>query len=220
MKQIFLTGMLACTCALMFAACGSETNVSINANGNRAAMNANSNGSTMGSMANSMGNGMNTMANTASNMTNMGNSSASSGNASSFVTEAAQGGMAEVEMGKLAAQKGQNPEVKKFGQMMVTDHTAANNELKAVAAKKNMTVPSDIGPKYKSSKDSLSKASGADFDKQYVDMMVSDHEDDVAAFEKQADSSTDPDVKAFAAKTLPTLKRHLDAIKALKAKMK
>ncbi|MEP6947085.1 MAG: DUF4142 domain-containing protein [Acidobacteriota bacterium] len=216
MKQLFLTATLACACALMFAACGGETNVSINANSNRSAMNSNSNGSTMGSAANSIGNAMNTVANTASNMANM--STAASPN--TFLAEAAQGGMAEVELGKLAEQKGQSPEVKKFGQMMVTDHTAANNELKVVAGKKNMPVPADIGAKHKSSMDSLSKLSGADFDKQYVDMMVDDHEEDVAAFEKQADSSSDPDVKAFAAKTLPTLKKHLAAIKEIKAKMK
>jgi len=133
--------------------------------------------------------------------------------------EAAEGGMAEVEMGKLASQKAQNPDVKKFGQMMVTDHTAANTELKALAAKKNIALPADAGS-HKSNMDALAKESGAGFDKAYVNDMVSDHEKDVSDFQKQADSSSDPDVKAFAAKTLPVLRKHLDAIKAIEAKMK
>ena len=132
--------------------------------------------------------------------------------------DAAQGGMAEVELGKVAATKAKDPEVKKFAQMMVTDHTKANAELKALAAKKNFQLPTDLGT-HKSKLDSMSKLSGAEFDQEYVDNMVDDHEDDVAAFQKMADSGTDPDVKAFAAKCLPVLKKHLDAIKAIQAKM-
>jgi putative membrane protein len=217
MKHLFLTGALVCAGSIVMVGCGSDTNVSVNANTNRGTANSNSNGnsSTTGSAMNSMGNAMNSVANTASNMTG---SSADSPNA--FLTDAAQGGMAEVELGKLAGQKAQSPEVKKFGQMMVTDHTAANNELKTVAGKKNVTVPTDVGSKHKSDMDSMSKLSGAEFDKQYVEMMVNDHEEDVSKFQKQADTATDPDVKAFAMKTLPTLKKHLDAIKAIQAKMK
>jgi putative membrane protein len=138
---------------------------------------------------------------------------------SDFMEDAAQGGMAEVELGKLASQKGADAEVKKFGQMMVTDHTKANNELKTLAASKKMELPKDMGS-HKSEHDKLNGLSGADFDKEYVDGMVSDHETDVAMFEKQANNGTDPEVKAFAAKTLPTLKKHLEAIKAIQAKMK
>ncbi len=215
MKHLFITGALACAASLMMAGCGSETNVSVNADTNRAAANTSSNSSMMNSAMNTMGNAVNTVANTASNMTG---SSAKSPNA--FLTEAAQGGMAEVELGKLASQKAQSPEVKKFGQMMVADHSAANAELKALAAKKNIQIPADMGSSHKSTLDSMSKLSGAEFDKEYVENMEDDHEEDVAKFQKQADSSTDPDVKAFAMKTLPTLKKHLDAIKAIKAKMK
>jgi len=212
MKHLFLTMALACAGSLAMAGCSSETNVSVNANANRAAVNANSNTSVVNSAMNSMGNAANTVSNTVSNMTG------SSPNA--FLTEAAQGGMAEVELGKLASQKSQNAEVKKFGQMMVTDHSAANTELKALAAKKNVTIPADMGSTHKSTMDSMSKLTGAEFDKEYVDHMVDDHEEDVSKFQKQADNSSDPDVKAFAMKTLPTLKKHLDAIKAIQAKMK
>ena len=103
--------------------------------------------------------------------------------------------------------------------MMVDDHSKANDELKALAAKKNVTLPANIGS-HKSTLDELTGLSGAEFDKEYVEEMVDDHETDVAAFQRQADNGTDPEVKAFAAKTLPVLKKHLDAIKAIQAKMK
>ena len=102
---------------------------------------------------------------------------------------------------------------------MVDDHTKANTELKALAAKKNKTLPAELDSSHKSTMDDLKGKSGADFDQDYVEAMVDDHEEDVAAFEKQSQNSSDPDVKAFAAKTLPTLKKHLDAIKAIQAKM-
>lgn len=207
MKKILITSAL-CAAGLIIAACGGATNTNIN-------VRTNSNGSTMGNAANTVSNTMsnaaNTVANTASSMT--------TASPEAFMTEAAQGGMAEVELGKLALKNAENAEVKKFAQMMIDDHGKANTELKVLAAKKNVTLPADMGS-HKSDYDSLSKVKGADFDADYVDGMVEDHEDDVEAFEKQANSSSDPDVKAFAAKTLPTLKKHLEAIKAIQAKMK
>jgi putative membrane protein len=137
-----------------------------------------------------------------------------------FMKAAAIGGMSEVEMGKLAASKATNPEIKKFGQMMVTDHTKANNDLKALAAKKKIEIPAEPDSSHKSTMTDLQGRSGADFDKAYVDEMVDDHEKDVKEFQNKADSAADPDVKAFATKTLPVLQKHLDAIKAIQAKMK
>jgi putative membrane protein len=135
-----------------------------------------------------------------------------------FWSKAAQGGMAEVELGKLALQKSQNADVKKFAQMMVTDHTKANDELKALASKKNVTLPIDLGS-HKSTLDDLNKLSGAEFDKEYVEAMVEDHETDVDLFEDNTDNS-DADIKAFTTKTLPTLKSHLEMIKGIQSKMK
>ena len=135
-----------------------------------------------------------------------------------FWAKAAQGGMAEVELGKLALQKSTNADVKKFAQMMVTDHTKANDELKSLAAKKNVTLPTDLGS-HKSTLDDLNGKTGADFDKAYVEAMVDDHETDVALFEDNTDNS-DPDIKAFATKTLPTLKSHLETIKGIQSKVK
>ncbi|MEP7075811.1 MAG: DUF4142 domain-containing protein, partial [Acidobacteriota bacterium] len=137
-----------------------------------------------------------------------------------FIKNAAIGGMSEVELGKLAASKATNAEVKKFGQMMVIDHTKANTELKALAAKKNFPIATETDSSHKSTLTTLQGKSGADFDKDYVDDMVSDHEKDVKEFQDKAQNAKDPDVKAFAAKTLPTLQKHLDAIKAIQAKMK
>ncbi len=136
-----------------------------------------------------------------------------------FMNDAAPGGMAEVEFGKLAATKAQNAEVKAFGQKMVEDHSKANEELKQLAAQKKVTLPPDVTPKHKEIMDKLSKLSGADFDKEYVKAMVEDHEKDVAAFENVSKTAADADVKAFATKTLPTLKMHLEMIKGMADKM-
>ncbi len=159
------------------------------------------------------------------NNANMGNNSATSSTApssgdSEFMMKAAQGGMAEVELGKLASEKAANAEVKKFGQMMMEDHSNANTELKALATKKNVTLPTDIGSEHKATMDKLKTLSGAEFDKAYVEAMVKDHEKDVSEFEKQSTDAKDADVKAFATKTLPTLKKHLEKIKEIQSKMK
>jgi putative membrane protein len=136
-----------------------------------------------------------------------------------FMNDAAPGGMAEVELGKMAASKAQNAEVKAFGQKMVDDHSKAGEELKQLAAQKKVTLPPDVLPAHKQLMEKLSKLSGAEFDKEYVAAMVEAHEKDVAAFENVSKTAADADVKAFATKTLPTLKMHLEMIKAMADKM-
>jgi len=197
------------------AACGgSASNVVNTTNTNGAAMNANSN------VAIVMNSNANTTTNTMTNsMSNTGGGNVSSAD-TEFMNKAAQGGMAEVELGRMASTKAQNAEVKQFGQQMMADHTRANNELKTLAAGKNVTLPTDVGAMHKATMDKLSKLSGAEFDKEYVKAMVEDHEKDVAEFQKQADSGANADVKAFAAKTLPTLKMHFEMIKGMQSKMK
>lgn len=137
-----------------------------------------------------------------------------------FMDKAAQGGMAEVQLGQMAASKAQGADVKAFGQKMVQDHSNANTELKSVAAKQSVALPTEVSAKQKEDMDKLSKLSGAAFDKEYVKMMVADHEKDVADFQKQSESGTDAELKSFAAKTLPTLKAHLEMIKGINGKMK
>jgi len=127
----------------------------------------------------------------------------------SFITKAAQGGMAEVELGRLAVERAESPQVKSFGQRMVTDHTKVNDELKALCTSKGITLPNTLDSKDEATKNRLSKLNGAAFDKAYMEDMVSDHKKDVSEFQHEADHGTDPDVKSFAGKTLPVLQQHL-----------
>jgi putative membrane protein len=130
----------------------------------------------------------------------------------SFMKEAAQGGMMEVEMGKVAQQKGKSADVKKIGGTMVADHTKANNELMAIAKKKGVDLSKEK-PKSHSMGD-------ANFDKEYIDMMVKDHEKDLSAFQAEAKNGSDADVKGFASKTSAVIKKHLDLVKAAQGKLK
>lgn len=137
-----------------------------------------------------------------------------------FMNKAAQGGMAEVMLGQTASSKGTSPDVKNFGNRMVSDHGKANDELKQLAQTKGVTLPTDVDVESKKMADKLSKLSGKDFDKEYMSGMVEDHEKDVKEFEKASKDAKDPDLKAWAAKTLPTLQDHLKMAKDTKAKLK
>ena len=137
-----------------------------------------------------------------------------------FMIEAASGGLLEVELGKLAQTNASSAAVKSFGKMMITDHTKANSELTALAKAKNVTIPSVPGEDAQKHIDELKTKKGADFDKAYVDLMVDDHKEDIDEFQKAADDGKEPEVKAFASKTLPTLKEHLQKIQAIQSSMK
>src|SRR4051812_34394375 len=121
----------------------------------------------------------------------------------------AKDGMAEVELGRLAADKASNADVKKFGQRMVDDHTKANDELKMIASSKNITLPTAVDAKHKATADRLSKLSGAAFDAAFMQTMVQDHRKAVASFKRESQTGKDAEIKAFAGKTLPTLEDHL-----------
>jgi putative membrane protein len=136
-----------------------------------------------------------------------------------FIKEAADGGMAEVELGQLAADKASSPEVKAFAERMVKDHSQANDQLKQIAAQKGVTLPSSPSAKHEAMKDKLSKLSGDAFDQAYMSSMLKDHQKDVAAFRKESTSGQDPDVKQFAAQTLPTLKDHLKQAESVSPKL-
>ena len=137
-----------------------------------------------------------------------------------FLMEAASGGMMEVELGRVADQAGNHTRVKSFGNMMVQDHTNANNELMALASGKNVTVPDSMMTKHREHLEMLRKKTGKDFDRSYMQMMVQDHNEDISKFQNAANSAQDPDVKAFANKTLPILRMHLDSAKAINAALK
>ena len=137
-----------------------------------------------------------------------------------FADDAATGGMMEVMMGDYAAANGANAKVKDLGKMISADHQKANAELKAWAMKVGYTLPSALKPEQQKMVDGIMAKKGADLDKAYTDMMVSDHKKDIAAFKKQSAESANSDLKAFAMKTVPTLEGHLkaseEAMKALK----
>ena len=124
------------------------------------------------------------------------------------VTVVASGGMMEVALGKIAMDKAVSPQVKEFAKMMVTDHTKANDELKAIATRKNITLPPTLIDKHQKIVNDVAEKSGKDFDKKYMDVMLDDHKEDIEKFQKIADKGNDEDLKAFAAKTLPTLIHH------------
>jgi len=136
-----------------------------------------------------------------------------------FVHEAAAGGMAEVSLGKLAADKATNPDVKQFAQRMVDDHSKANDELKTLASQKGITLPADTDATHKATEARLSKLSGAAFDKAYMADMVKDHDKDVAAFKHASTAAADADLKAWAGKTLPTLQEHQTQAKSINTKV-
>src|SRR5437867_13295469 len=125
-----------------------------------------------------------------------------------FMKKAAKGGMMEVAMGKMAEQNAQSDDVKSFGKRMVTDHSKANDELKSIASKKGVQLPS---------KEPTTKWSS---DKTYIDMMVKDHEKDLAEFQEEAKTGTDPDVKKFAEDTAKVVQEHLEMAKETQSKLK
>lgn len=126
-----------------------------------------------------------------------------------FMDKAAQGGMAEVELGQLAQQNAQSAEVKAFGKRMVDDHSKANDQLKQMAAQKGVSLPTSLDAKDQATKDKLSKLQGAAFDKAYMKDMVADHKQDVAEFKHESMAAHDPELKSWAGQTLPTLESHL-----------
>lgn len=135
-----------------------------------------------------------------------------------FLQQAAQNGHAEVESSKLAQTKATTPQVKAFAEQMVADHTKTGEELKTLAQSKGVQVPAEPSDKQKSKLQKLGSAEGAKFDKQYAsEMGVDAHEDTVKLFKKGASQAKDPDVKAFAERTLPTLEHHLSMAKELKS---
>ena len=125
-----------------------------------------------------------------------------------FMKKAAEGGMMEVAVGKMAEQNAQNADVKAFGKRMVTDHSKANTELMALAEKKGVKLPGEKPAKQWSS------------DKDYIDTMVKDHENDLAEFQSEASNGSDPDLKKFAERTAKVVQKHLDIAKKTQGKLK
>lgn len=138
---------------------------------------------------------------------------------SMFVMKAATGGLMEVEAANIALQNAASDRVKAFATMMVNDHSKANSELTALATGRNVSLPSTLPEDMQKHMEAMRKMTGKSFDKHYVDMMMKDHKEDLALFEKQASSGADSELKAWAAKTVPVLQVHRDSVMAL-SKMK
>lgn len=137
-----------------------------------------------------------------------------------FAVEAATGSMMEVQLGTLALTKASDAQVKQFAQMMVDDHTKANNELKGLAQQKNITLPTTLDNEHQRKFDNLNEKSGKDFDKDYIDLMVSDHKSDVRKFEDEAEDGKDADLKSWSSSKLATLRHHLEEAQRIQDALK
>lgn len=135
----------------------------------------------------------------------------------SFYKKAAEGGMFEVDTGNQAAKASNNQQIKDFGQMLATDHTAANDKLKSIAATKNISLPSTASVGQMAQKAKLDVLTGDTYDKSFVNTQIKAHEQTIALFKKEIATGQDADAKAFAAATLPTLRKHLKQARSIAA---
>ncbi len=142
-----------------------------------------------------------------------------SGQDRTFTMKAAEGGMMEVELGRMASQKATNPDVKAFAQRMVTDHGKANQKLMSIATQNNITPPTTMPANMRAEMDKLSRLSGTEFDRMYMSHMLKHHQKDIADFEKQASNGSNPSLQSFARETLPTLREHYQLAQTVGAKV-
>jgi putative membrane protein len=126
-----------------------------------------------------------------------------------FLQQAASGGRAEVALGRMTANKAASPEVREFAARMVKDHADANAELIDLAKRKGVSLTTQLDAKHENLVDPLARLSGPEFDREYTRAMLADHRDEIATFGHQASTGSDPDVKAFAQRSLPMLRQHL-----------
>lgn len=136
-----------------------------------------------------------------------------------FVEKAATTDIEEIRLGEMAQQKAQSADVKSFGQMMVTDHTASSEKLKTIAQNLNVTVPSDLTPKQQEKVDKLNGLSGAEFDREYMKLMVEGHQKAVELYEQASEGNLPDELKQFATDTLPTLEMHLERAREIESKL-
>jgi putative membrane protein len=137
-----------------------------------------------------------------------------------FAIAATRANTSEVDLGQLAAQKATDPAVRQFAQRMVQDHQKANQQLSQILTQKGVTVPTETSSSEQREVDRLQKLEGAAFDKAYIDHMIRDHKKDVKEFEKASQNAQDPDLKSFAANTLPVLQDHLRMAQDLESTVK
>jgi putative membrane protein len=133
-----------------------------------------------------------------------------------FILAAAQGGMTEVKLGELISKNGKRDDVKEFGQMMVKDHTAINDDLKSLAAQKGVTLPDSLDAKHQGMVDKMAALTGSKFDHAYITGMIKDHKMDAKEFKAESAETKDADIKSFVDKSIPVVDEHLKRITAMK----
>jgi putative membrane protein len=203
MKKTYLAIALA---TATFFACNSGTS---SGTADSTTHNDTSNQSTMGQM------------DTSSTSSNAGASAQPvSDSAKQFMMKAGAAGNTEVAASQVALTMAKSDRVKSFANMMVNDHTNANNELKSMATRMNVTLPDSVMPKQHDELDKLRKTSAKSFDKQYMDMMVKDHKEAVGLFQKGSQNLDNTDLKTWAGNTLPKLQMHLDSAQAIQKSVK
>ena len=136
-----------------------------------------------------------------------------------FMANAARGGMLEVQLGNLAAQKASNDAVKQFGERMATDHSQLGQKLQQLASNLNVTLPQDLKPEQQAIVSRFEKLTGKAFDRDFMKEMVSDHTKDISEFERAASQATNPDIKQFVSEALPTLRDHLKMAREIAGKL-
>lgn len=137
-----------------------------------------------------------------------------------FAVEAADAGLMEVQLGTMALTKASSPQVKQFAQMMVDDHTKANNELKALAQQKNLSLPTTLGNERQRKFENFNEKTGAEFDKEYMDQMVKDHKETINKFEEEAEDGKDAELKSWASSKLSALRQHLQEAERIQEAIK
>jgi putative membrane protein len=137
-----------------------------------------------------------------------------------FAVEAADGGMLEVQLAELAQTKSSNKSVKDMAKMIKDDHSKANDELKALAEQKSITLPTALSDEKQKKYDKMAEKNGSDFDKEYSSFMVKDHKEDIDKFKEAASSSKDPDIKEWAAGKVAALERHLQMAEMVEKSVK
>jgi len=136
-----------------------------------------------------------------------------------FASNAAQSDMYEIQAARIAEQKAKSPDVKKFAQEMVSDHTKLSNEMKPLITKAGQTPPADLDQRRKGMLDNLKATPAADFDKAYMDQQVAAHSEALTLMKGYADNGSDPGLKAAAAKAVPTIQKHADLAKQIQSKL-
>jgi len=137
-----------------------------------------------------------------------------------FAVWAADGGIMEVRMGQLAAEKASSPQVKQFASAMVEDHSKASEELKSYASSRNIVLPEMMSEDKQRKYDELAQKSGADFDRAYIDFMVKDHKEDIDEYQEQSREATDPELRSWAQGKVPVLQHHLEMAQAAQDALK